>query len=49
MIRLIKIVFYYLQGLLLNFLSIGIYDMETRIKIDLKLCELESKIKQLSK
>lgn len=49
MIKLLKIVLYYLQGLVLNFLSIGIEKMETRIWIDKKLCELESKIKQLSK
>jgi hypothetical protein len=47
MIKLIKIVIYFLQGFILNFLSVGIKDMETRVKIDLKLCELELKIKKL--
>jgi len=49
MIKLLKIALYYLQGLMLNFLSIVIEDMDTRILIDKKLCELESKIKQLLK
>lgn len=49
MIKLLKIISYYLQGLVLNLLSIEIEDMDTRIWIDKKLCELESKIKQLSK